>query len=137
PSAAGVYTAPSSGSQESIVQGLSSLTSTGLPGVHTPPRQISTPLHTLPSLHGVPSATGVYTAPSCGSQESIVQGLASSTSTGLPGVHTPSRQVSTPLHGLPSLQSRTPPHTEPSARTVSKRSSNPASAGARRTGRQY
>ena len=50
---------PATGSQWSVVQGLRSLQLRGRPGRQTPPPHFSSPLQTLPSGHGVPSATGV------------------------------------------------------------------------------
>src|SRR5437899_783008 len=50
---------PCTGSHVSVVQGLLSLQLRGAPAVHTPARQVSAPLHTLPSLHEVPFVSGV------------------------------------------------------------------------------
>src|SRR5262249_33516578 len=91
----------------------------GVPAVHVPAMQVSAPLHTLASPHGVPSASGA------------------------PATHPPpGTHVSTPLHGLPSSQdpcSQCPPlqrsvvhgsvsahsasdaHTAPTAPTASRR----------------
>ena len=44
-----VKTQPEAGSQESSVQGLPSLQVSAVPDWHTPPEQVSEPLHTFPS----------------------------------------------------------------------------------------
>ena len=75
----------------------------GVPGVQTPDWQVSSPLQTLLSTHGVPFATGVRWQPAFGSQVSVVHGLLSAQLTGVPGWQTPAWQTSTPLQRLPSL----------------------------------
>jgi len=42
-----------------VVQGLLSLQLSAVPAVQAPAWQVSTPLHTFPSLHDVPFATAV------------------------------------------------------------------------------
>src|SRR3989442_810545 len=91
---------PVIGSQASIAPALQL---GGVPGVHTPDWQVSSPLQTLASAHDVPFATGVRRQPALGSQVSVVQGLLSAQLTGVPGRQTPARQTSTPLQRLPSL----------------------------------
>src|SRR5438552_7072483 len=79
PSATGVALHPEAGSQESAVQGLLSLQTSGVPGVQVPVRQVSSPLQTLPSEQEAPSGTAALThLSSCGSQRSAVQALPSS-----------------------------------------------------------
>jgi hypothetical protein len=55
PFASTVCTQPVAGTQVSAVHGLLSLQFGGAPAVQTPARQLSAPLHRLPSLHEVPS----------------------------------------------------------------------------------
>ena len=93
----------------SVVQGLASAQLRAVPGVQAPAWQVSTPLHTFPSLHDVPFATARLRQPATGSQLSVVHGLLSLQLSGAPGEHTPSWQVSAPLHTLPS------PHEVPSS----------------------
>src|SRR5262245_6818608 len=89
----------------SVVHGLASTQLGGVPGVQTPPWQVSAPLHTLPSLHEVPLVTGVFRQPVTGSHESVVHGLASLQFGGVPGWHTPPTHVSTPLQTVESAHS--------------------------------
>jgi hypothetical protein len=46
---------PVTGSHASAVHGFPSSTTSGVPGVHVPPWQVSAPSHTVPFGHGVPS----------------------------------------------------------------------------------
>src|SRR5262249_61986348 len=50
---------PASAAQVSVVHASPSSQTSGVPGVHTPPEQVSSPLQTVPSGHGVPSGGGV------------------------------------------------------------------------------
>src|SRR5262249_13900745 len=59
PSATAACWQPASGSQWSEVHGLPSSHLGALPGAQVPARQVSAPLQASPSLHDVPSATGV------------------------------------------------------------------------------
>ena len=93
----------------SVVQGLASAQLRADPGVQAPAWQVSAPLHTFPSLHDVPFATARLRQPATGSQLSVVHGLLSLQLSGAPGEHTPSWQVSAPLHTFPS------PHEVPSS----------------------
>jgi hypothetical protein len=78
PFVTGVRTQPEVGLQVSVVQTLLSLQLSAVPALQTPDGlQISLPLQTSPSLHDVPTATGVFTQPPCALQESAVHGLLS------------------------------------------------------------
>ena len=59
PLATGAFSQPVEGLQLSVVQTLASLQSSGGPPTQIPDWQVSAPLHTLPSAHEVPLATGV------------------------------------------------------------------------------
>src|SRR5207249_4306122 len=80
---------PATGSQVSVVQGLLSLQVSDVPAVQAPAWHVSTPLHTLPSLHEVPFGTAVCLQPAAGSHVSVVQGLASLQLGGVPAVQAP------------------------------------------------
>jgi hypothetical protein len=95
---------PRSRSQVSDVHGLPSSHVGAVPGEHTPDRQVSTPSHAFPSLHGVPFGTGLCWQPAAGRQLSVVHGLLSSQSGAVPAAHEPAWQISSPLHASPSLQ---------------------------------
>jgi hypothetical protein len=112
PFTTGVLWQPKTGSHVSVVQTLPSLQLSGVPAVHVPFWQRSLPLQTLASLQDVPFSTGAFTQPARASQVFVVQGLPSSQLRGVPGVQTPSWQVSPPLQTLPSV------HDEPSAAGV-------------------
>src|SRR5262245_11092342 len=74
---------PAVGSQRFCVHGSPSSQTSGGPVTQAPPWHASSPLHTLPSPHEVPSGGGV------------------------PGTQPrPEANVSTPLHGLPSSHAR-------------------------------
>ena len=78
PGAAGVCGwQPPTGSQMSRVQGLPSLQLSGRPKRQIPAPHFSSPLQTLPSEQGMPSATGSWRQPSPGSHESVVHTFAS------------------------------------------------------------
>src|SRR5256712_7970572 len=77
PFASAVCWHPATGSQMSVVQGLLSLQSRAVPPVQVPAWHVSMPLHTLPSLHGVPFASAVFRHPASGSQVSAVHRLLS------------------------------------------------------------
>ena len=80
---------PATGSQVSVVQGLLSLQVSDVPAVQAPAWHVSTPLHTLPSLHEVPSGTAVCLQPVAGSHVSVVHAFASSHFNAVPAAHTP------------------------------------------------
>src|SRR5438552_6788972 len=69
PSGTGVSLHPEAGSQESVVQALPSLQTSGVPAAQRPCSQVSLPLQASPSEQEVPSATGVWMQP-LGPQES-------------------------------------------------------------------
>src|SRR2546426_941564 len=87
----------------SVVHALPSSQLSAVPAEHAPAWHVSAPLHTLPSLHEVPFATGECWQPCTGSQVSVVQGLPSLQLGSVPGVQTPAWHVSVPLHAFPSL----------------------------------
>jgi hypothetical protein len=100
-------TAPLDGLHASVVQALLSLTLTGVPLLQLPVEpQVSLPLHAFPSVQLVPAALLVWvTAPVVVLQVSVVQGLPSSTTTGVPGWQAPvALQSSAPVHALLSVQ---------------------------------
>jgi hypothetical protein len=99
----GVFWQPESGWHESVVQALASSQLSGVPAAHTPAWQVSAPLQTLPSTHGVPLSTGLLEHPKMGSQPSVVHTFESSQLRAVPAVHRPTWQVSVPLQTLPSL----------------------------------
>ena len=80
---------PATGSQVSVVQGLLSLQVSDVPAVQAPAWHVSTPLHTLPSLHEVPFGTAVCLQPAAGSHVSVVHAFASSQLSGVPAVQLP------------------------------------------------
>src|SRR5437899_3146448 len=94
---------PCTGSHVSVVQGLLSLQLGSVPAVQRPGRHVSAPLHSFPSLHGVPFGTAGCWQPVTGSQMSVVHGFPSSQLRDDPAVQVPDRHVSAPLHTLPSL----------------------------------
>src|SRR5262249_30223516 len=113
---------PSAGLQVSTpLQMLLSLHTVGTP-THVPPTQVSPVVQALPSSQG-PVATACK-QPSVASQRSVVHGLPSSQSSGVPGWHPATgSQVSTPLqtsvspHGT-TVPLHTPPrHTSPVVQT--------------------
>src|SRR5262245_29906032 len=104
PLATGDVTQPRVGLHESFVQTFPSLQTSGVPAVQIPAWQVSAPLHTVPSAHDVPFATGVFRQPCTGSQLSFVHTLTSSQLRAVPAVHTPFTQVSFPLHTVASAQ---------------------------------
>src|SRR5438132_1466888 len=71
PFASAVCWHPATGSQVSVVHGLLSLQLSGVPAAQTPAWHVSAPLHTFPSLHGVPFTTGTFLQPATGSQLSV------------------------------------------------------------------
>jgi hypothetical protein len=85
----GVVVQPNTGSQLSVVHTLESLQLSAVPVVHTPPWQVSLPLHTLPSLQDVPFSTAVFWQPVAGLQLSVVHTLESLQLSAVPAVHTP------------------------------------------------
>jgi len=93
---------PTTGSHESVVQTFESLQLRDVPEAQTPVWQVSEPLQTLPSGHGVPLTTGLLLQPKTGSQESVVQTLESLQLRAVPVEQTPAWQVSFPLQTLPS-----------------------------------
>jgi hypothetical protein len=103
PLGTGVAVQPATGLQPSVVHGFASLQVRAVPAVQVPLWQVSAPLQTLASLHGVPFATEVVVQPKMGSQLSVVQGLPSLQLSAVPAVQAPLWHVSAPLHTLPSL----------------------------------
>ena len=85
-----------------MVQALLSLQTGATPPTQTPPLQASWVVHTLLSLQG--RVLAAVAQPVTASQLSLVQGLLSLQTTGLPLPHTPPPQTSPVVHGLPSLQ---------------------------------
>jgi hypothetical protein len=100
--ATAVFWQPRTALQLSVVHTFPSLQLRAVPAVHVPPWQVSAPLHTVESAHGVPFATGVVSQPVTGSQESVVQTLPSLQVSGVPAVQVPPWQVSAPLQTVPS-----------------------------------
>jgi len=98
----GVFWQPLTAEHESVVQALPSLQLSGVPAAHTPLWQVSLPLHTLASAHGVPFSTAACVQPKTGSQVSVVHTLLSLQLSAVPAVQAPAWQVSLPLHTLPS-----------------------------------
>ena len=93
-----VFTQPVAGLQESLVQRLPSLQSGAAPLTHVPASQVSPTVHAFPSSHGETLST--WTQPVAASQESSVQALPSSQSSGTP--HVPDTQSGPIVHALPS-----------------------------------
>jgi hypothetical protein len=102
PFATGVFWQPVPGSQLSLVHTLPSLQFGAVPAVHVPLWQVSAPLQAFPSEHDVPFVTGAVVQPVPGSQPSVVHGLPSLQTSGVPAVHVPLWHVSAPLHVFPS-----------------------------------
>ncbi len=95
---------PRAGSHESTVHSFMSSQTSGVPAWHVPAWQLSSPLHTVPSGHGVPLPTIGFWQPDAGLQLFCVQGFMSSQSRGGPALQVPLWQVSSPLHTVPSGQ---------------------------------
>jgi hypothetical protein len=93
---------PVAGLQLSVVHVFPSLQTSAVPAAHVPLWQVSAPLHTFPSAHAVPLATGVVVQPVAGLQPSVVHTFPSLQTSGVPAVHTPAWQLSEPLQVLPS-----------------------------------
>ena len=93
---------PLTGSHASLVQGLPSLQPSGLPGAQDPPLHKSLIVQTLLSSQG--KTLGVYLQDVSGSQESVVHGLASSQTLGVPDAQAPLLHASSMVQALPSLQ---------------------------------
>ena len=102
PLGTGVFWQPRAGPQVSVVHTLLSLQLRGVPGVQVPLWQVSAPLQTSLSAHGVPLGTGVFWQPRAGSQVSVVHALESLQLSGVPAVQVPLWQVSSPLQTLVS-----------------------------------
>src|SRR5512139_2969974 len=84
------FTQPVAGSQESPVQATPSSQVGGVPAVQAPaPSQVSAPLQASPSAQAVPTGAGTCPQPPTGSQESMVQALASEQSRAVPAWHSP------------------------------------------------
>jgi hypothetical protein len=75
--------------QLSVVHTFPSLQLSGVPAVHTPAWQVSAPLHTVVSVHGVPFSTGVVVQPNVGEQPSVVHTFPSLQTSAVPAVHVP------------------------------------------------
>ena len=86
----------------SVVHTFESLQLSGVPATQTPAWQLSLPLHTVESRHGVPFSTGVNVQPTVGLQVSVVHTLESLHVSGVPAVHVPLWHVSLPLHTVAS-----------------------------------
>jgi hypothetical protein len=104
PFSTGAVAQPNTGSQVSVVHTLASLQLSARPATQKDPRQVSLPLHTLPSGHGVPPGTVTKAQPLAGLQPSVVQALPSLQTSGVPPLHVPLWQLSAPLQALPSRQ---------------------------------
>jgi hypothetical protein len=104
PFGSGVVVHPVVVLQPSVVQALPSLHTSGVPAVQEPLWHDSAPLHTFASRHGVPLVTGAVVQPVVGLQLSVVHGLPSLQTSGVPAAQVPLWHVSSPLQGLPSLQ---------------------------------
>jgi len=102
PFSTAVVVQPVAGLQVSVVQTLLSLQLSAVPAVQDPLWQVSAPLQTSPSGHGVPLVTDAWPHPKTGSQVSVVQTLLSLQLSAVPAVHDPLWQVSVPLHTLAS-----------------------------------
>lgn len=79
-----------------------------VPGVHAPAPLQTSPVHALPSLHGVPATRGGYThVPVCAEQLPAPKHWpgGGAQMIGAPA-QAPAEQVSALVHGLPSLQAR-------------------------------
>jgi hypothetical protein len=96
-----VFWQPSTGSQESSVQGLASSQLGGAPPLQAPPPQVSPVVQASPSSQG--SVLLANWQPLAGLQLSSVQELSSSQTTGVPE-QTPPAQISATVHALPSSQ---------------------------------
>jgi len=96
----GVFWQPLTGWHVSVVQALASLQLSGAPAEQVPLWQVSAPLQTSLSAHGVPLVTGVFWQPRAGSQVSVVHTLLSLQLSGVPVVQVPVWQVSAPLQTL-------------------------------------
>jgi hypothetical protein len=103
PLSTGVLTQPVPGLQLSVVHGLLSLHSGGLPLIQVPAWQVSSPLQTVPSAHDEPLGSAVFWHPVAGLQVSIVHALPSMQASGAPAVQMAVWQRSSPLQALPSL----------------------------------
>jgi hypothetical protein len=97
----GVFTQPTAGLHESLVQGFASLQLGAAPPWHAPPEQVSPVVQALPSLHGC--VFGWLMQPEDGSHESLVQGFVSLQFGAGPPTQAPPAQVSLVVQALPSL----------------------------------
>ena len=95
---------PKTGSQASVVHGFRSLQIGGAPGMHCPPRQVSSPLQRFESGQGSPSGTGVKKQPCTGSQASVVQTFRSLQVGGALWRQEPPVQTSSPSQTFPFEQ---------------------------------
>jgi hypothetical protein len=105
--ASGFEQAPDAGSQVPTLWHPSlAVQATAVPGLQTPPRQVSRPLHLLPSSQSTPSArVGFEQVPVAGAQVPTPwQRSRTVQATAVPALHEPPWQVSRPLHLLPSSQ---------------------------------
>jgi hypothetical protein len=98
----GVAKQPDVGLQASAVQGSPSLQTTGVPP-QTPAVHTSLDVHAFPSVQLVPLATGTLWQPSTASQESAVQVLPSSQTSGVP-LQSPKKHESPVVQMSLSLQ---------------------------------
>jgi hypothetical protein len=97
-----VKTQPVAGAHVSVVQTLLSLHTVGAPGLQVPPPQTSPVVHALPSLHELVLFTNMH--PEAKLQMSLVHGLPSLQTTGVPATHAPPLQKSLVEQALPSMQ---------------------------------
>jgi hypothetical protein len=89
PFGSAVLAHPVTALQLSVVQTLASLQLSGVPAVQVPFWQVSAPLQTVVSAHGVPLANGVVKQPMSGSQLSVVHTLPSLHTGGVPAAQEP------------------------------------------------
>lgn len=102
---AGLKPQPVAASQESTVQLIASLQTTGAPAVQTPPMHASPSVHALASEHAVPSGFGALAQePLAGSQVAVMQDPDAGQTTGFAPRQTPDWQLSTWVQAFWSLQ---------------------------------
>jgi hypothetical protein len=100
----GAWMHPVRAPQTSAVQVFVSLQFLGPPGAQEPAWQLSPSVQRFPSSQVVPFATGAFTHPVAGSQESPVQTFESLQFRGFPGMQRPLTQVSPTVQALASSQ---------------------------------
>jgi hypothetical protein len=99
PLATFVWLTPVVALHASVVHGLLSFVTRAVPATHVPVAlHVSWPLQTVLSSHAVPLATFVWLTPVVALHASVVHGLLSSTTSGVPAAHVPAAlHVSWPL----------------------------------------